>query len=42
METQLKTCTKCYLEKDIDQYQFRNGKPIARCKKCITEDIQKT
>lgn len=31
----MKTCTKCNLEKPIERFQVRNGKPISRCKDCI-------
>jgi hypothetical protein len=37
--TPLKICTKCMLEKPIDDFYRRNGAPIARCRACTVSSI---
>ena len=33
----MKTCTKCGLEKSLDLFSMKNGKPQSRCKECFNE-----
>lgn len=31
----MKTCSKCGVEKPVEDFQTRNGKPISRCRACV-------
>lgn len=36
-DTTVKTCTRCEISKEVSEFYFRNGKPIARCISCVKE-----
>ena len=38
LSAETKVCTKCETEKLITEFSLRNGKPIARCRKCTNAE----
>ena len=40
MSMETKYCKKCNMERPLDEFSFRNNKPMASCRKCVAKNTR--